>query len=103
MSCPTDQEGAIQRCAQIIEYIDQTGYFIVPWANGGYLSPLLRCFLEAYFLGMLARYFPSRWMSLLGNRKGDAASPLLREAVRHIEDNFPRLVFAELKGRLPES
>jgi hypothetical protein len=95
--------GSYSTLCPLIEYIDQSGYLIAPWANGGYLTPLIRCFLEAYFLGMLARYFPSRWMSLLGNRKGDAASPLLREAVRHIEDTFPRLVFAELKGRFPRS
>jgi YaaC-like Protein len=81
----------------IMEDFDQhAGSIIAPWPNGGYLSPLLRCFVASYFLGMLVRYFPSRWMSLIRNDKGDAAVPLLRAATDHIERAFPRLALRAL-------
>jgi hypothetical protein len=78
--------------------IAESGHLIVPWPNAGYLSPLLRCFLEAYILGMLARYFPSRWMALIRNQKGDAALPLLRRTIKHVEDDFPELVLSQLRA-----
>jgi hypothetical protein len=68
----------------------------MPWVGNTYLSPLLRCFVISYFLGMLVRYFPSRWMALLRNDDGDASLPLLREAMRYVEDGFPKLLHRRL-------
>jgi hypothetical protein len=63
----------------------------MPWPSSIYVSPLCRCYLTAYFLGMLVRYFPSRWMALIGSRKGDMSLPLLRAAIGYVEDEFPKL------------
>jgi hypothetical protein len=72
-------------------------YMIAPWPNSGYLSPLLRCFVEAYMIGMLARYFPSLWMRLIRSQKGDASFPLVRQIIRHLKDDFPGLARSELR------
>lgn len=69
---------------------------VAPWPNGGYISPLLRSFLASYFLGMLVRYYPSRWMSLIRNLKGDAALPLLRAVADHVERDFPVQILVAL-------
>jgi hypothetical protein len=65
-------------------------YLLEPWENGGYLSPLLRYFVISYILGMLVRYFPSKWMYLFSYQKGDAQLPLLRETISNIEFAFPK-------------
>lgn len=66
------------------------GYLIAPTPTGGQWSPLLRCFLQAYFLGMLARYHPSHWMRMVYGRKGDAMFPLLKRTLQHLKEEFPR-------------
>jgi hypothetical protein len=94
---PHNSGGVYSSACPISEILGNAhGHLMIPWPNGGYLSPLLRCFLEAYFLGMLARYFPSRRMALIRGKKGDVALPLLRRTIKHLQDDFPRLAVAEL-------
>jgi hypothetical protein len=50
----------------------------------------------SYFLGMLVRYFPSRWIALLRNEKGDVAQPILIAAVNAIETDYPILAAGSL-------
>ena len=64
--------------------------------NGDRISELLRTYLLAYILGMLVRYHPSIWMSLIRNEKGDAALPCIRAASRVIYFDFPRLAVEAL-------
>ena len=56
--------------------------------NGDRLSEFVKLYLISYILGMLSRYFPSRWMSLIRNDVGSTAQPLLAKAVRAIETKF---------------
>lgn len=78
-------------------YVANDGMFVVEdFPNGDRLSILLRTFLLSYCLGMLVRYFPSRWMSLLRNEKGDVAQPLLLATVSAIEGEYPALVVQAL-------
>ncbi|AFO86754.1 hypothetical protein PGA2_c07380 [Phaeobacter inhibens 2.10] len=79
------------------QYVGGDGMFIIEdFENGDRLSELLRTFLLSYFLGMLVRYYPSRWISLLRNEKGDSAQPILLSAVNAIEDEYPILVAGAL-------
>jgi hypothetical protein len=82
----------------IIEAVhdNQLGQLVVPWPDGVEVSPLLKCYLVSYYLGMLVRYFPSRWMALIRRQKGDAVLPLLRSAMAHVEEDFPKLALALL-------
>ncbi|MBW4540786.1 MAG: YaaC family protein [Myxacorys chilensis ATA2-1-KO14] len=60
---------------------------------GGWLgSKPVALFLLAYILGMLARYFPSQWTSLVRNYGNDAASPTLLSAMDTIERQFPQTI-----------
>ena len=56
--------------------------------NGDRLSEFVKLYLISYVLGMLSRYFPSRWMSLIRNDVGSGAQPLLAKAVRAVERKF---------------
>lgn len=67
-------------------------YAMEDFPDGDRFSELLRTYLLAYILGMLVRYFPSRWIALQRNERGDAAQPLVQEIVRAIERDFPGLI-----------
>jgi YaaC-like Protein len=75
-------------------------YVIEPLPDGSDLSSLSLLYLIAYSMGMLARYFPSKWLSLLKSNKGDFAFPLLKAATTVVEERFPQLVLQGLEGRL---
>ena len=55
------------------------------------LSELMLLFVAAYFLGMLARYYPSAWVALARTGPGDCLRPLLMAALQQIEEDVPRL------------
>lgn len=74
-------------------YLGNDGMFIVEdFPNGDKMSDLYRTFMISYYLGMIVRYFPSKWISLLRNEKGDIAQPLIAAAVNGVEKDFPRLI-----------
>ena len=58
--------------------------------NGDRLSEFLKLYLMAYVLGMLARYYPSKWMALIRNEEGSGSQPLLARATQTIETEFIR-------------
>lgn len=71
--------------------------FVVPIIPGGSrLSKMLLLYATSYAMGMLCRYYPSRWVNLLTGGAGDFSYPLLAEATRVIEDVFPQVLDAEL-------
>ena len=68
---------------------EQTSMTMVDsFPNGDRLSEFIKLYLISYVLGMLSRYFPSRWMSLIRNDAGSAAQPLLAKSVRAVETKF---------------
>ena len=62
---------------------------LLDFPNKGKLSEFFKLYLISYVLGMLARYYPSKWMELLRNSPGDFAQPILLKAVEAIETDFP--------------
>ena len=62
---------------------------ILDFPNKDKLSEFFKLYLTSYVLGMLARYYPSKWMDLLRNSPGDFAQPLLIKAIDAIEADFP--------------
>ena len=62
---------------------------ILDFPNQDKLSEFLKLYLTSFFLGMLARYYPSKWMGLLRNSPGDFARPLLLRAIEAVEADFP--------------
>ena len=73
---------------------------IQDFPNKDKLSEFFKLYLTSYVLGMLARYYPSRWIELLRYSPGDFARPLLLQAVEAIEGNFP-MEFSRLVPQHP--
>lgn len=63
-----------------------------------HLNTLSQLYCLSYFFGMLARYFPSVWISLGRTEKGDAIYPLVIRSVDFIEKHFAELVLEFLAG-----
>lgn len=63
-----------------------------PMPGGLELSKLAMTFAASYALGMLVRYYPSHWVSMLQNVKHDGALPTLLAVLEHIEYEVPRMV-----------
>lgn len=66
-------------------------------------SQLCLTFLVAYFLGMLARYFPTHWISLIHGDKGDALWPTINRAQQFVENSYPELVIEMIYDILKEN
>lgn len=71
---------------------------ILDFPNGDKMIELLKLYMVSYCLGMLCRYYPSAWMALLRNAKGDFAQPLLIRALEAIEVEFPEYALHQLTG-----
>jgi hypothetical protein len=73
-------------------------FVVAPLPGDLDLSSLSLLFLVAYSMGMLARYYPSKWLSLLSSHKGDFAFPLMKAAATLVEERFPTLVLQDLES-----
>jgi len=94
---PGTDLNALKPLIPATQYIGGDGMFIFEdFPNGDRFSELLRTFLIAYVLGMLVRYFPSKWMALLRNEKGDTAQPLLLAAMTSVERDWAKLISSAL-------
>jgi hypothetical protein len=71
-------------------------YLVTPLSGGVRASTLSLLFTASYALGMLARYYPTQWLGLLGRQKGDFTLPLLKATIRLIQTRFPSLILREL-------
>ncbi len=66
-------------------------------------SQLCITYLTSYFLGMLVRYFPTHWMSLVQGGTGDALWPTINRAQEYIEESYPELVIEMIHDVLKEA
>jgi hypothetical protein len=76
----TDDPQAIKPHLNNLMNVSSFSYLTTPIANGvilSYPSLLLAC---SYALGMLVRYYPTYWNSILQHEKGDHLWPLMRAA-----------------------
>ena len=55
--------------------------------------------MTAYLLGMIARYHPYRWSSLLRGEKGNPGQPAILQAIQNIERDFPVLINSALEAK----
>lgn len=70
------------------------------FADGTELSKPVQMFMISYALGMLVRYFPSRWMSLLGGTAGDACLPTVLQSLDFIERYYPEVILSFFEDKL---
>jgi hypothetical protein len=67
-------------------------FLVAPMPSGNRYSQLCITYMVGFVLGMLARYYPTHWVSLAQGNKGDALWPTLNRAHRFVEESFPELV-----------
>lgn len=68
------------------------GYLVLTFPNQCDISKTISTYILSYFLGMLVRYFPSKWMSLMRNELGDASLPTLLKGISFIEHQYPMMI-----------
>lgn len=78
----------------------ETMLVIQGFLNGDKLTEFIKLSLVSYVLGMIARYLPSKWLSLLRNDNGDFAQPLLVGATEELEMNFAKEFLKQLHSVL---
>jgi hypothetical protein len=69
-----------------------TLYIVKPLPSGARYSQMAMTYMTSYVLGMLTRYFPTHWVSLLSGEKGDALWPAINAVQRYIDSAFPEMV-----------
>ena len=63
-----------------------------PFPGDARYSQLCITYMTAYVLGMLVRYYPTHWMSLIQGDRGDSLWPTLNRAQHFVEESYPELV-----------
>ena len=79
-----------------------TLYIVEPLTAQSNYSQLAVTYALSYFLGMLTRYFPTQWISLLNGMKGDELAPSIHAAQTYVEESFPELTIELLRDTLKE-
>lgn len=67
-------------------------YITEPFPAGTRYSQLCITYMVSYILGMLVRYYPTHWISLIQGDKGDSLWPTINRAQQLVEQSFPELV-----------
>jgi hypothetical protein len=80
-----------------------TLHIVKPMASGARYSQLAVTYMTSFILGMLARYFPTQWVSLLSGEKGDALWPAINAAQRYIDSAFPEMVVEFIHDTLDQA
>lgn len=63
-----------------------------PFSGGARYSQLCITYMVSYVLGMLVRYYPTHWISLVQGAKGDSMWPTINRAQQLVEQSYPELV-----------
>jgi hypothetical protein len=78
-------------------------YISKPFFENQYLSQIGMTYVTSYFLGMLVRYYPTHWVSMLRGEKGDEIWPTINRAQQCIESTYPKLVIELINDLLTET
>lgn len=73
---------------------------ISPFEENARFSEISIVFLMSYYLGMLVRYYPTHWISLIQGENGDGYWPVLNRAQNYVLQVFPELCIELIKDRL---
>lgn len=68
-------------------------HIVVPVESGERYSQLAFTYMLGFILGMLVRYYPTQWGSLIGGGKGDLLWPTINRAQQIVEETFPELIY----------
>lgn len=71
-----------------------------PFEDNTRFSEISVVFLMSYYLGMLVRYYPTHWISLIQGDNGDGYWPVLNRAQNYVLQVFPELCIELINDRL---
>jgi hypothetical protein len=74
-----------------------------PFSGGARYSQLCITYMVAYTLGMLVRYYPTHWISLIQGDKGDTMWPTINRAQHVVEVSYPELVTEMITDAIKEA
>lgn len=86
----------IDKSPVILNSVDGNTYLMGKYNNDIEFSQIDILYMIAFSMGMLVRYHPSQWSSLIGRQDGDKIYPILKAAIEHLEFTFPQLIVNEL-------
>lgn len=78
-------------------------YIVEPFKNFSSYSQICMTYLVSYYLGMLVRYFPSYWVSLITGAIGDKAWPVINRAQHYVETIYPELVIEFIRNEIDKA
>ena len=95
-----DRNGWCPNIAQSsISFLDIGTCCVVPvLKNDIGFNLLTSMYLISYVLGMMARYFPTTWISLMRAEKGDKIYPFICRALDYIYDIYPKQILIFLNS-----
>ena len=64
------------------------------------ISYIGKLYLASYFVGMLARYFPTSWMCLIGKGRGAKIYPVIQDMLKVIEMKYSEKIVKLLKNKM---
>lgn len=67
-------------------------YIVEDFDGDGPHSELGIVYMALYFLGMVCRYYPTHWISLIHGEIGDVYWPILNRAQHYVRETYPELV-----------
>ena len=73
---------------------------IAPFEENTRFSEIAVVFLLSYYLGMLVRYYPTHWISLIQGDNGDEYWPILNRAQNYVLQVFPELCIELINDRV---
>jgi hypothetical protein len=77
-------------------------HIVQPFYDKNYYSEIALTFLLSYYLGMLVRYFPTHWNSLVQGESGDIYWTVLNRAQNYVETVYPELIIELINDILKE-
>lgn len=64
------------------------------------ISYIGKLYLASYFVGMLARYFPTSWMNLVGKGRGTNVYPVTKDLLKVVEMKYAEKIVKLLKNKM---
>lgn len=77
-------------------------HIVQPFDDKNYYSEIALTFLLSYYLGMLVRYFPTHWNSLVQGESGDIYWTVLNRSQNYVETVYPELIMECINDILEE-
>ena len=77
-------------CPILHEGNELFGWAIEPFTNGDRLAEWIKLYILSYVFGMLCRYYPSQWLSLVSEYGAPLQGPIIHRTLHAIQQHFLR-------------